>query len=525
MRFRRSTSDGEPSIYAHVAAHLTEDGLTDRGAVLPDEVDASGTTGLRWAPGALEGVMGRHARPERDEELVRELHAAFVALADHPGPASRARVRSACAAAAPRTHADGLLDLLRAEPPQDAAGSRRETRELVTTTGRRSEVKFGLAVLGVCGAPDDVPLMQTLGRHDEFTLYAAVAMAGLVEDPVTAWMALARTVHGWGRVEMVSLLLRRPREDVCAWLLRDGFRNRVLYGYTAHLVAERCDLAAALHDDADDALVAGARDILATLAEDAWGGPAGGLLDYEDGLAATRRLLALLEPRALTDFLAVDTLRVFAEDNLSWAGDDRAAEEASRVALGWTEEARGEIAAACRRVQAVELWPDLVRVELSRGGDTISNEALEVARRIGMPTADVVEAHLRTNPGDGAAWYQFLVGADAATLERALAVARDTLPLDDLASGPALDLDRAAPVHRAATYLLQALKEHPGIGWDLLRRALRSPVIRDRRVALAALANWPTALLTAEHLDAVAHVRDADPDPDTRAQAEAILRR
>ena len=55
------------------------------------------------------------------------------------------------------------------------------------------------------------------------------------------------------------------------------------------------------------------------------------------------------------------------------------------------------------------------------------------------------------------------------------------------------------------------------MGWDLLRRALRSPVIRDRRFALAALANWSKELLTSDHLDAVARVRD--PDPDTRAQA------
>ena len=71
--------------------------------------------------------------------------------------------------------------------------------------------------------------------------------------------------------------------------------------------------------------------------------------------------------------------------------------------------------------------PILVRVELSRGGDTISYEGLEVARRIGVPTTDIVEAHLRANPGDGSAWYGFLVGANAATLERALAVARASL--------------------------------------------------------------------------------------------------
>ena len=65
---------------------------------------------------------------------------------------------------------------------------------------RRSEVKFGLAVLGLCGAPDDVPRTQTLGRHDEFTLYAAVALAGLVKDPVAAgwpWPGPCMAGAGW----------------------------------------------------------------------------------------------------------------------------------------------------------------------------------------------------------------------------------------------------------------------------------------------------------------------------------------
>jgi hypothetical protein len=128
-----------------------------------------------------------------------------------------------------------------------------------------------------------------LARLDAFPprnldrLYAAIALAKIVEDPVAEWLELARQVDGWGWIELVELLVREPRADACAYLLRDGFRNNVMYGYTAEIVAEHCDLAGALGREIDDELVAGARDILWTLADDAWTGPAGGMLDYKQG--------------------------------------------------------------------------------------------------------------------------------------------------------------------------------------------------------------------------------------------------
>jgi hypothetical protein len=85
----------------------------------------------------------------------------------------------------------------------------------------------------------------------------------------------------------------------------------------------------------DEELIRRARDILSTLADDAWGGPAGGMLDYDDGLAATERFLEVIEPRDLDDYLAIDSLRSFAEDELE-AADDRDELEERRAQLGWT---------------------------------------------------------------------------------------------------------------------------------------------------------------------------------------------
>jgi hypothetical protein len=48
-------------------------------------------------------------------------------------------------------------------------------RWLATTGTDRGAVKVGIAVLGATGLGPDLEVVRTLGAHDEFTLYAAVA--------------------------------------------------------------------------------------------------------------------------------------------------------------------------------------------------------------------------------------------------------------------------------------------------------------------------------------------------------------
>ena len=515
------------SLYEHIRAHLTDEGLSEEGETLPDEDEIFGGSRLRWAPGALEGAFSRHAGAEDDEAVVADVHSALVDLADHPGGRSRARARSTFRRAEPRTHVDGVVARLRAFPPRNLDRLYAEVRAIAVESGRREEVKFALAVLGGFGREEDAELLRTFARHEEFTLYAAIALSHIVEDPVAEWLELARRVDGWGRIELVELLVREPRArpDACAYLLRDGFRNTVMYGYTAQIVAEHCDLAGALERESDGEVVAGARDILTTLADDAWGGPAGGMLDYEHGLQATERFLQLVEPRTLDDYLAIDSLRTFVEDDLSWAADDERSElDARRAALGWTDDVRTDLARRCRDILEAPMWRELVESELARDHEELPWQAIQVAPRLGLAIREFLMRHLERHPEDGGAWFQLVHQADPQTLDDALAIARRRYDFDDLAEGPALELHRGEAVFQVAEWFLQELADHPAKGWGVIRPALRSPVIRNRHFALRALSRWPAELLTEEHREAVAKVADDDPDEEVRDEASHVLR-
>jgi hypothetical protein len=433
MRLHRFTGR-RPSIYEHISAHVTADGLSEEGQTLPDEeeIAAEPETELRWAPGALEGAFSRHANPEDDEAQAAEVHAALVELSDHPGGKSRARACSAFRRAEPRTHVDAVLARLQAYPPRNLDRLYAEVRTIAAESGRREEVKFALAVL--------------------------------------------------------------------------------------------CNLAGALEREYDRELITSARDILSTLADDAWGGPAGGMLDYSDGLRATERYLGLVEPRTLDDYLAIDSLRSFLADDLSWAdGDERRELEAKLADLGWTDDAREALADRCRRILGSPLWRDLVQSELAQEHDELPWRAIQVARRIGLPVRDFLLNHLERNPADSGAWFNLVHQSDDETLDAALALAEKHYDFDDLAEGPAHELHRDG-VFMVADWLLQELVEHPGKGWKIICPSLQSPVVRNRHFALRSLSRWPVELMTSEQHDAVAEVAASDPDADVREDAERVLR-
>src|SRR5262249_22226983 len=145
----------------------------------------------------------------------------------------------------------------------------------VTESPDREPVKFGIAILGLFREPRDRDLFETLGRHDEFTLFCAVALANLSDDPDEALWTLARNVSGWGRIHTVERLARTENPAVKNWLLREGYRNSVMYEYLAATCARTGGLLLALSEDhVDRELLTGAGEIIQALIA---GGPAEGI--------------------------------------------------------------------------------------------------------------------------------------------------------------------------------------------------------------------------------------------------------
>ncbi len=134
---------------------------------------------------------------------------------------------------------------MRAELLQETA------RWLVTESRHREPVKLGIALLGLSHTADDRNVLKILGRHEEFTLFVAVALAYTTADPDRERYALAQSVNAWGPVHLVERLKDTDDPEIREWIFRDGFRNAVMNEYLASIAAATGELVRHLEALAD----------------------------------------------------------------------------------------------------------------------------------------------------------------------------------------------------------------------------------------------------------------------------------
>ena len=501
-------SEDSPSILAFVRSRLAE-GAGLENVVLPDEQPDTGR--VRFAAGAFDGIATHHV----------------ATGSDGPAETLTAAIRDSCASSTvalveERACDDGLVGYidavltdLRSVMP-DPAALYEVARRLVSQSTRRGPVKLGIALLGLFPAEGHRDILLTLGQHEEFTLFVAVALDnGRAEADDDLW-ALAGSVEGWGRIHVVERLAQRTsRSDILDWILRKGFRNSVMDEYLAYIAASRGGLLDRLRESTvDDDLLIAAGDLLQALIA---GRPAQDIYDYVDGADAARAFIDLLLARAadLRHLIAVASVRRFVSQVTPGRG----------WPAGWTDAVRERLARDCSTIIDRQFWAELAARDLQSADLTVFWRAERAYQILGRPTLGILLERLRHDPLEPAPWYHVLRQADTATIEDVLALAEDVLPLAVIASGPGneLGLGREYAAHQCLDFVVQDLGKWPGRGWTLVAAALSSPVIRNRNMAINALTAWPRETWPDEAVPALRTALLAEPTDKVRQRLVDIL--
>src|SRR4051794_8925933 len=258
---------------------------------LPDEGPQDGRT-IRWGAGALDGVRARHADPAREPARGARL-ATLIEHAATGGDEARAALYEAARDDGIVFALDEALAALGDVPPEAVADL---GRDLIRQSQHREPLKLAVALVGRAGSRDDVPLLETLARHDEFSRVAGTALANLLDDPVAAWWRVGCLATGWGKVEAVGRLAEQPSlpADARAWLVRHGCDNAVTPEYLAYACATAGQLEEALGGLVDDELLDGACTIVRALVN---GGPVEDINDYEPGPHVAAAVVELVGER------------------------------------------------------------------------------------------------------------------------------------------------------------------------------------------------------------------------------------
>lgn len=478
------------SIYEHIRDHLPVDGpgLLPGGERLPDD-GFTPDGGRRLAPGAADSLSNQPIFLQARSEETGAILTALEELSRRPSVKNRRHLEALVRGRRCIRVIDPLLEAMRGESRIDQAALYPELRRMLLETHWREVAKLCIALLGLYREASDVALLRTFARHEEFTLFVAVAVGNILTDPVSCWLEMAQAVNGWGKVHLVGRLVKHAEwPEVRYWLLRHGCANTVDDNLLAHVIATSCRLDQALDRPVVDAeLLEGGRRILNGLVE---AGPAPGLDAYPEGAWACLYWVRALEGRAsrLPEFLTVSNL-------LQWM------EEPDHT---WPTDLVAELRERMRRILGDGRWPAMALAQLEHPEPALAWVAREAARRLELPVFDQLFPRLRDDPADVGLWAYLAAGADRSGMERLV-----ELPLP--------------PGGDAMAVLLRALRRFPGLGASVIQKGLADEQAATRLLALDVLGRWPVYCVLPELALRVMDLTRDDPLGVVRKSARVVL--
>ena len=507
-----------PSIFDHVQSNLGSDGrLTGPGNNLPDEERRYKNEKLRWVPGAMDGAFGHHVSGGHVEKDAKQVAALIKSISRKNKLSKKVELYNILLK-------DNLMDFVDPAMEKIVASNvsldpylHNYAKWLAFESPDRGPVKFGIALLGLIRDQNDINNIVVLGKHEEFTLFSSVAISNTIENPEKELWGLAKDVDGWGRIHIVEMLAETEDVEIKKWLIREGYKNSVMYEYLAYVCAVAGNLKWELSkSEIDEELLNGSTDIIEALLN---GGPAKDINDFKEGPEVIRLYVSHMESRAeqLSHFLTLNSIKNFLEDNeTDWK---------ERREKGWEEDLRSDLLIDLYKILSNPRWKQIV---LEKQNSKNAFEFWQADQAAGILGIDLWETHwkrLNDNPTESGVWYNVMKNANNDRIDEIIAFAADNIPLDKIATGPADDLGLGTQYqpHSCLDYLLQELGKYPQKGFILIKTGLRSPVTRNRNFALKVLSAWGMDNWPEETKELLYQAEKEEPTEDTKVSIRKLL--
>lgn len=497
------------SIYRHILANIDfEDGkLTKAGQTLPDDDVVYKPGDLRWVPGGFDGAFGHHGGGGADESTAKKHFKHLKKLLKSPSSDSVAVFYEHLLEEKTLGFIDPFLEfILREELIQDPS-LYSLTKWILKNSPDREALKTAIAMLGTCATEDDSDLFIEIGKHEEFTLYAIVAITHSLSDPEDSLWQLGKAVDGWGRIHVIETLATTKNPAIQDWMLLEGYRNTVMYEYTAYTCATTGRLMQALCGPNPSAQLI---DAACTMLQH-MNSPGPSLADYQEAPMVLSKLAEILKDRELSlrQLISVYAIQV----NLGYLAEELGAE--------WKKE-KEKFERFYNQVLSRDGWARKIDAALDSDDDIKFAEGGEAARVLNI---DIWERYYQRvlNGKDG--WYYLMQTTNRDRAERAISLAERLIPLDKIATGPtdSLGLGPDYKHHSDLDWLLSALPDWPGCGQKLVTTGLLSPVVRNRNMSLQALKQWGRNHWTPETDSVLKQMLLLEPNEQTRKLISEVL--
>lgn len=504
------------SIYNFLLSHINENGsLSAEAENLPDEPGKHAS--LRFAPGLRDALLGIGAP---DEKIIAQWVQLLKEVSLTGNEEAKFRFYNAVTA---EEDVIGFIDEFISEIVKERLPVEpylfHYAIELATKTNHRNSVKIGLALVGLCQNPSVLPELKVLGLHEEFALYASIAVSGLSLNVEEDLWNMAKKLHGWGRIRIVGMLAEMElSEQVKEWMVKEGYRNSILNEYLACTCAIKGELHLKLEaGKISKDLFQSASEILEALFDEY--SPGETIDDYPFAASAIPHFLrhAHMHDTNIAFFNLLHSIQNYLQ---SLPYDDQALKN-----TGWNRESVNDCMRNIHNLLTGRDWKKQAEEALKSKDPNIYHYGKAAAKKLGIDLWDNVWNRLKENPLSGTAWYDATHYAQPEHADEVIQFAIQNLPLKKLGTGPdvSLGMGEDFQLHQSLEFITLFLEGHPGKGKEILFTALQSPVIRIRNAALKVLETWKHSLPIAEFISGLKQLKTSEPQEDLKEKIDKLL--
>lgn len=456
----------ENSIYIRIAKCIKEQGALPADFVV-EEKEYSDRE-IRFAPGALEGILGHHTSVQNENESFIPVLKEYLTM--DPVDAMEKFEKEKAKDIKVATMRNWLLQNIYENREEYDAEQIGRLAVCFAEYGKKAEtVKLGLSLMSLFNLSGNevvCNMLNMLGYCEEFTDYVIGNTAGWSEEKKQdLYFELAKKLRGWGKINVVEMMKADTKEKK-DWLLCHGCKNDVIYAYLGYECAMKCDLYERLQKgNFSDEEFHGASDIMSGLLDE---GPCQGMSALEQPVELT--LLYLEECKkhnwdAEQVALITDIATYFRESKIE---NSEAVEPKVKEVLGRLD----------------------IHTYIVENIEKNTHECMRIAK---MYDVDMSEHLLRLMKMDFEKYYNFCyyLFNNNQSVDVFLALCDREIKFDDFPNAMGNDFGLGKVQGKIKLdMIVQHLDKHFGKGRKMIKACIQSPITRWRNMAAKALLGW-----------------------------------
>lgn len=462
------------SVYDIVLENINADGCISESFSIDDGDEGN----IRFAPGALDGVMIFHAGIKTEEKIADKLTEQIIKLCGRKAVSNvcKRSIEKKIEDFVNKSHCLSVVDRVQEKLCQNGEAIDGEKLfdygyQLAFKSSHIECVKLGIAILGMFDTKDAklCKMLSDLGAYEELTLYVAVAFSNW-ENGNSMLFELAKRVNGWGKIHIVERL--EPVDDeIRTWIFKHGCENCIMDAYLGLLCARNGDYIGVLRKESlkKDELDAACRLFCALTDE----GPVEGISVYEYADEAANLLVRHLEKQAETvlHFSLVTELKAWIEENDCVQKD--------------------VLIEICDSILERESVKKEIRRCITEGSESDVNRAVNLGDKLGMDNSEIIYEAVKKSPME-LSWHINSIKNKSEYVKELVKLYEKLLPLDEMATGAtkAIFPKEYVKEFNVMDFVLYVLDGYPGVGEKIVLSAMASPATRGRNSACRVIEAW-----------------------------------